>query len=107
MDKKESIINPVIKGLAETTKEAARPRTDQEEMWEAVRSILVASLYTLFITLLLLNILDFEYELLGMPIAYASVVICLPLIFICGVVILIGDHKFRDSFNKAWDDKKK
>ena len=107
MGTKESIINPVIKGLAESKKEAERQRTDQEEIWEATRGFLVASLYTLFITLLLLNILDINYELLGMPVAYASIVICLPLIFLCGVVILIGDHKFRDSFNKAWDEKKK
>tara|TARA_B100001113_G_C20748886_1_gene465712 strand:+ start:265 stop:588 length:324 start_codon:yes stop_codon:yes gene_type:complete len=106
MDKKESIIDPVIKGLARSKKDAERQRTDQEEIWEATRGILVASLYTLFITLLLLNILDIEYELLGMPITYASVVICLPLIFFCGLVILVGDHKFRDSFNKAWEDKK-
>ena len=107
MDKKESKINPIIKGFVETSKMAARPRTDEEEMWDVIRGVLVASLYTLFITLLMLNILDIQYELLGMPISYASVVIGIPLIFICGVVVLVGDHKFRDSFNKAWKDKKK
>ena len=40
-----------------------------------------------------------------LPISYASVVIGIPLIFICGVVVLVGDHKFRDSFNKAWKMK--
>ncbi len=107
MDKNQSKMNPVIRGLVETTKEASRPRTDEEEMWDVIRGILIASLYTLFISLLMLNVLDIKYELLGMPISYASVVIGIPLIFICGVIVLVGDHKFRDAFNKAWEDKKK
>ena len=79
--------------------EAARNASDEEQIWEILRGLIVFSLIAEVLILFILSVLDIEIELFGMQIAYTAAIIGAP-IFILGIVILIlGNRKFKSDLN--------
>ncbi len=85
----------VTTALKNATVEASRNASDEEEIWESLRGFIVLGLIVEVVVLFILSVLDIQYELLGMQIAYTAAIIGTPL-FILGVVALIlGNKKFK------------
>ena len=81
--------------LQNATSEASRNTSDEEQIWESLRGLIIFALVVEVIFLFILSVLDIQYELLGMQIAYTAVIIGAP-IFILGVIVLTwGNKKFR------------
>ena len=80
-----------------------RLKTDEEEIWEGMRTLIVVFLVLLVSGLFVLSILDLQYELLGMQIAYTAALISLPLFLAAVVILSIGHWKFRDDIPPAGD----
>jgi len=75
--------------------EAARNATDEEQIWESIRGLIVFGLVIEVVILFLLSVLDIQYELFGMQIAYTAAIIGVP-IFVGGCMILTwGNKKFK------------
>ena len=75
--------------------EASRNATDEEQIWESLRGLIIFILVIEVIFLFLLSVLDIQFELLGMQIAYTAVIIGAPL-FIIGIILLNwGNKKFK------------
>ena len=75
--------------------EAARNATDEEQIWESLRGLIVFGLVIEVVILFMLSVLDIQYELLGMQIAYTAAIIGVP-IFLGGCMILTwGNKKFK------------
>jgi len=75
--------------------EAARNATDEEQIWESLRGLIVFGLVIEVVILFMLSVLDIQYELLGMQIAYTAAIIGVP-IFLAGCMILTwGNKKFK------------
>ena len=87
-------MSSVLKNVAS---EASRNASDEEQIWESIRGIIVFALIFEVVILFLLSVLDIQYELFGMQIAYTCAIIGIPF-FIIGLVILtVGNIKFKDS----------
>ena len=83
--------------LKNATTEASRNASDEEEIWESLRGLIVLGLIIEVIFLFALSVLDLQYELFGMQIAYTAAIIGAP-IFILGVTILtLGNRKFKSN----------
>jgi hypothetical protein len=83
--------------LKNATTEASRNTTDEEQIWESLRGFIVLGLIIEVTILFALSVLDLQYELLGMQIAYTAAIIGAPL-FILGVTILtLGNRKFKSN----------
>jgi len=83
--------------LKNATSEAARNASDEEQIWESLRGFIVFGLIIEVLILFILSVLDIQYELLGMQIAYTAAIIGIP-IFILGVVALTwGNNKFKQQ----------
>ena len=81
--------------LKNATSEAARNASDEEQIWESLRGFIVFGLIIEVLILFILSVLDIQYELLGMQIAYTAAIIGIP-IFVLGVVALTwGNNKFK------------
>ncbi len=81
--------------LKNATSEAARNASDEEQIWESLRGFIVFGLIIEVLILFILSVLDIEYELFGMQIAYTAAIIGVP-IFVLGVVALTwGNNKFK------------
>ena len=79
------------------TSEASRNASDEEQIWESLRGFIIFILVVEVIFLFLLSVLDIQFELLGMQIAYTAVIIGAP-IFIIGILILTwGNKKFKND----------
>ena len=65
--------------------EAAKNASDEEQIWESLRGLIVFGLVVEVLTLFLLSVLDIQYELFGMQIAYTAAVIGVP-IFVVGCI---------------------
>ena len=75
--------------------EASRNATDEEQIWESLRGLIVFGLVIEVVILFMLSVLDIQYELLGMQIAYTAAIIGVP-IFLGGCMILTwGNKKFK------------
>tara|TARA_B100001115_G_C15841046_1_gene421720 strand:- start:14 stop:289 length:276 start_codon:yes stop_codon:yes gene_type:complete len=75
--------------------EASRNATDEEQIWESLRGLIIFILVIEVIFLFLLSVLDIQFELFGMQIAYTAVIIGAPL-FIIGIILLNwGNKKFK------------
>jgi len=83
--------------LKNATTEASRNTTDEEQIWESLRGLIVLGLIIEVAILFALSVLDLQYELFGMQIAYTAAIIGAPL-FILGVTILtFGNRKFKSN----------
>ena len=83
--------------LKKATSEASRNASDEEQIWESLRGLIIFVLVIEVVFLFLLSVLDIQYELLGMQIAYTAVVIGTP-IFIIGIATLTwGNKKFKQE----------
>jgi len=83
--------------LKKATSEASRNASDEEQIWESLRGLIIFVLVIEVVFLFLLSVLDIQYELLGMQIAYTAVVIGAP-IFIIGIATLTwGNKKFKQE----------
>ena len=83
--------------LKNATTEASRNATDEEQIWESLRGLIVLGLIIEVAILFALSVLDLQYELFGMQIAYTAAIIGAPL-FILGVTILtLGNRKFKSN----------
>ena len=83
--------------LKNATTEASRNASDEEEIWESLRGLIVLGLIIEVIFLFVLSVLDLQYELGGMQIAYTAAIIGAP-IFILGFIILtLGNRKFKSN----------
>ncbi|HJM44488.1 MAG TPA: hypothetical protein QF644_00885 [Candidatus Poseidoniaceae archaeon] len=81
--------------LKNATSEATRNASDEEQIWESLRGFIVFGLIIEVLILFILSVLDIQYELLGMQIAYTAAIIGIP-IFVLGVVALTwGNNKFK------------
>ena len=80
-----------------------RLKTDEEEIWEGMRTLIVAFLVLLVCGLFVLSVLDLQYELFGMQIAYTAALISLPFFLGAVVILSIGHWKFRDDDPPAGD----
>ena len=81
--------------LKNATSEAARNASDEEQIWESLRGFIVFGLIIEVLILFILSVLDIEYELFGMQIAYTAAIIGVP-IFVLGVGALTwGNNKFK------------
>jgi uncharacterized integral membrane protein len=82
--------------LKNAASEASRNTSDEEQIWESLRGIIVFVLIVEVLILFMLSVLDIQYELFGMQIAYTAAIIGIP-IFIMGVVLLtLGNKKFKE-----------
>ena len=82
--------------LKNAASEASRNASDEEQIWESLRGIIVFVLIVEVLILFMLSVLDIQYELFGMQIAYTAAIIGIP-IFIMGVVILtLGNKRFKE-----------
>lgn len=72
-------------------------KTDEEEIWEGLRTLIVGFLVLQIIGLFVLSILDLPYELFGMQIAYTAAVFSLPLFVIAVGVLAYGHHRFKEK----------
>ena len=87
-------VSSVFKNAAS---EASRNASDEEQIWETLRAFIVFGLIIEVLILFILSVLDMQFELLGMQIAYTAAIIGAP-IFILGLVILIiGNKKFKSE----------
>jgi len=83
--------------LKNATSEAARNASDEEQIWESLRGFIVFGLIVEVLILFILSVLDIQYELLGMQIAYTAAVIGIPF-FLLGVGVLTwGNNKFKNE----------
>tara|TARA_Y100000588_G_C13505560_1_gene607143 strand:- start:63 stop:329 length:267 start_codon:yes stop_codon:yes gene_type:complete len=81
--------------LKNANTEASRNTSDEEQIWESIRGLIILVLIIDVLILFVLSVVDMEYELFGMQIAYTAAIIGAP-IFILGLVILtIGNKKFK------------
>tara|TARA_B100001123_G_C15169417_1_gene970765 strand:- start:831 stop:1097 length:267 start_codon:yes stop_codon:yes gene_type:complete len=81
--------------LRNANTEASRNTSDEEQIWESIRGLIILVLIIDVLILFVLSVVDMEYELFGMQIAYTAAIIGAP-IFILGLVILtIGNKKFK------------
>ena len=78
-------MSSVLKNVAS---EASRNASDEEQIWESIRGIIVFALIFEVVILFLLSVLDIQYELFGMQIAYTGAIIGIP-IFILGFGIFV------------------
>ena len=87
-------MSSVLKNVAS---EASRNASDEEQIWESIRGIIVFALIFEVVILFLLSVLDIQYELFGMQIVYTAAIIGAP-IFILGIVLLnLGNKKFKSQ----------
>ena len=87
-------VSSVFKNAAS---EASRNASDEEQIWETLRAFIVFGLIIEVLIVFILSVLDMQFELLGMQIAYTAAIIGAP-IFILGLVILIiGNKKFKSE----------
>ena len=83
--------------LKNATSEASRNASDEEQIWESLRGLIIFALIIEVVFLFLLSVLDIQYELFGMQIAYTAVIIGAP-VFLIGVGLLTwGNKKFKQE----------
>ena len=83
--------------LKKSTSEASRNASDEEQIWESLRGLIIFALVIEVVFLFLLSVLDIQYELLGMQIAYTAVVIGAPILIIGIATLTWGNKRFKQE----------
>ena len=76
-------------------------KSDEEEIWEGLRTLIVGFLVLLVIGLFVLSVLDLPYEVFGMQIAYTAAIISLPFFIAASVILALGHRRFHEERTPA------